>query len=375
VRVSGSSSVSEFLGDDIVFRSLAPVNQRLTPFPAVAESGAQLGSVPRKTEPAYGSAVSRLLLEARSLASPGVPLKRLIYIGDTRLSDGTAFANICLAGGWAGIAFLADEEDAPARVDLVNEGDRVLYLANRWGALDDFDRFCRSRACAIDERAAVIVDLDKTALGARGRNDHVIDQARLRALAGTLADVFQGGFNEAAVATSYRRVNRPDFHPITADNQDYVAYVCLILSSGLYSLRTLEEDAGTGRLTTFGQFLDHVDRRSRHLPPAVRVVHDEVIDAWKRSDPTPFKTFRRNEYLATVGRMGTSAGAPNVPAILDQQIVITGEIRDAAHIWKTRGALLFGLSDKPDEASIPTPKLAAQGYRPVHRTRTPVVGS
>ena len=375
MRVSGSSSVSEFLGDDIVFRSLTPVNRRLTPFSAVAESGTRLGSVPRKIEAAYGSAVHRLLLEVRSLTSPGVPLERLIYIGDTRLSDGAAFANVCKAGGWAGIAFLADEEETPARVDLVTEENRVLYLANRWGGLDDFDRFCRSRSCAIDERAAVIVDLDKTALGARGRNDHVIDQARFHALARTLAGVLQDRFDEAAFAASYRRVNHPDFHPITADNQDYVAYVCLILSSGLYSLRTLEEDAGTGRLATFGQFLDDVDRRSRHLPTAVRALHDEVMDARRRSDPTPFKAVRRNEYLATVERMGTSAGAPDAPTILDQQIVITGEIRDAARIWRDRGALLFGLSDKPDEASIPTPELAARGYQPVHTMRTPVVVS
>ena len=373
MRADGSSSVSEFLGDDIVFRSLAPVNRRLTPFSAVAGSGTEVGSVPRKMEPAYGSAVCRLLREARSLAAPGVPVERLIYIGDTRLSDGAAFANICRAAGWPGIAFIADEAEAPVRIDLVSEEDRVLYLTNRWEALDDFDRFCQSRACAIDERAAVIVDLDKTVLGARGRNDRVIDQARLRALARTLADVFQDDFDEEAFAVSYRRVNRPDFHSITADNQDYVAYVCLILSSGVYELRALEEDVGSGRLTTFGQFLDDVDRRSRHLPPAVRALHDEVIDAWKRSDPTPFKAFRRNEYLATVERMGSSGAELDVQTILDQQIVITGEIRDAARIWRSRGALLFGLSDKPDEASIPTPELAAGGYLPVHRTQTTVV--
>jgi hypothetical protein len=42
--------------------------------------------------------------------------------------------------------------------------------------------------------------------------------------------------------------------------------------------------------------------------------------------------------------------------------------------WRRRGALLFGLSDKPDEASIPTPELASQGYRAIHRTATHVIG-
>jgi hypothetical protein len=37
--------------------------------------------------------------------------------------------------------------------------------------------------------------------------------------------------------------------------------------------------------------------------------------------------------------------------------------------------LLFCLSDKPDEASIPTPELALQGYAPIHRTPTHGVGT
>ena len=43
-------------------------------------------------------------------------------------------------------------------------------------------------------------------------------------------------------------------------------------------------------------------------------------------------------------------------------------------LWRDRGALLFGLSDKPDEASFPTPDLEAEGYLPLHKTRALVVG-
>ena len=38
------------------------------------------------------------------------------------------------------------------------------------------------------------------------------------------------------------------------------------------------------------------------------------------------------------------------------------------------GALLFGLSDKPDEASLPTPELEQQGHLPLHRNVTHIVG-
>jgi hypothetical protein len=54
--------------------------------------------------------------------------------------------------------------------------------------------------------------------------------------------------------------------------------------------------------------------------------------------------------------------------------VITQEVRERAADWHFRGALLFGVSDKPDEASLPPDDLAAQGYQPIHRTETDAVG-
>jgi hypothetical protein len=59
---------------------------------------------------------------------------------------------------------------------------------------------------------------------------------------------------------------------------------------------------------------------------------------------------------------------------LSQEIVITQEVRNRALDWNRRGALLFGLSDKPDEASVPTAELASQGYLPLHQVETHVVG-
>jgi hypothetical protein len=57
-----------------------------------------------------------------------------------------------------------------------------------------------------------------------------------------------------------------------------------------------------------------------------------------------------------------------------EEIVITQEVRELALEWRSRGALLFGLSDKPDEASLPTPELEQQGYLPLHRSVTHLVG-
>jgi len=73
--------------------------------------------------------------------------------------------------------------------------------------------------------------------------------------------------------------------------------------------------------------------------------------------------------------MGYMSADTPVEQLLRDEILLTQEVRTAALTWKERGALIFGLSDKPDEASIPTPELAEKGYLPLHRTLTHAVGS
>ncbi len=371
MKAHGRTSVHGFLGDLIVYRNLVPLDPRLPPLsdfgPAV---GLPRGVVPRKSEPAYAQAIVHLLRQARALEAPGAVLRRLIYVGDTRLNDGTAFANICHAGRWPGYAFIAAERDEPPRVEI----SESLYLSNRWGALADFDRFCLERGFALDEEAAVIVDLDKTALGARGRNDRVIDRARVEAVRRTVGDLLGDRFDAAGFRTAYDCLNQPEFHPFTTDNQDYLAYTCLILGSGLVALDPLVSDIRAGRLVSFGQFISQVDGRASELPSDLREIHESVMAYVRQGDPTPFKAFRHNEYRATVERMGWLPDGAPVAQMLEEELLVTQEVRAVALDWRARGALLFGLSDKPDEASLPDDELAAQGYRPIHQMATHAVG-
>jgi len=376
MRSHGRASVHEFLGDFIVYRNLQPVDRRL---PSLREVAPRVGlsdrRIPRKCEPTYAQVISHLLRQARVLDAPGASIERLIYVGDTQMNDGTAFGLICQAGGWPGLAFIGAERDEPAKVELVEHQEGTLYLANRWAALADFDRFCRDRGLVIDERTAVIVDMDKTALGARGRNDHVIDQARLEAVHHTVGALLAGQFDAVAFREAYDLLNKPEFHPFTADNQDYLAYLCLILGSGHHTLEALVAAVREGRLASFEQYLAEVDVRSARLPSELRVIHERIREAVGRGDPTPFKTFRRNEYRSTVERMGQLSDETPPTTLLQHEILITQEVREMALCWRQRGALLFGLSDKPDEASIPTEDLAARGYQPIHRVETHAVGS
>ena len=54
--------------------------------------------------------------------------------------------------------------------------------------------------------------------------------------------------------------------------------------------------------------------------------------------------------------------------------MITQEVREAAAALRERGALLFAVSDKPDEASVPNEAQAEAGMKALHHLETLVVG-
>ena len=371
----GRSSVSEFLGDWIVYRNLVPVDSSL---PSLADvgpgAGLAPGVVPRKIEPVHSQVMVALLKHARAIAAPGAAIERLLYLGDTRSSDGMCFRNLCQAGDWPGLAFIGAEKGETPEIEI-QEGDAGLYLSNRWSALHDFDTYCVQNGFPLDEHAAVIVDIDKTALGARGRNDHVINRARVEAVRLTVGEMLGERFDAAAFEHAYDTLNQGAYHGLTADNQDYLAYVCLMLGSGLYTLDRIIADVQAGELNSFQAFIDDVENRSKELPADLQEIHAGILANVQAGDPTPFKAFRYNEFRTTVARMGNLADDAPLETLLQDEIVLTQELREICIKWKAQGALLFGLSDKPDEASLPSPEGEAEGLLPVHRAETHAVGA
>ncbi len=377
MKCCGLSALTDLWGDFIVYRNLSPVDQRL---PGLGDLRASLGLpdglVPRKNETDYARVVVEILKQARTSTAPGVEIRRIVFLGDTRLLDSTAFANLCEAGGWPGLAFIGSETAAPfaARTELM-PGGQVLYLSNRWAALDDaFREFVTAQGFPIDEHTALLIDMDKTALGARGRNAAVIDDARVQAVEETVAALLGSTFDPQGFRAAYDLLVQPEFHPFTGDNQDYLAYTCLILGSGLETLEGLVSRIRVGEMRAFRQFIAEVDVRRAALPFRLEAIHKEILANVQSGDPTPFKPFRYNEFRITSGRMGWLPEQAAVEKLLSEEIVLTREVRDLACDWRRQGVLVFGLSDKPDEASLPTPELAAQGFVPLHHKPTHVVG-
>jgi hypothetical protein len=127
-------------------------------------------------------------------------------------------------------------------------------------------------------------------------------------------------------------------------------------------------------MSSFADFIGAVQCRHDELGPSgLASIHDDVWACVQAGDPTPFKAFRYNEYLTTVARFGGLPDAP-VEETLKRRIVITQEVRQAGLALRARGALLFALSDKPDEASVPNERQALQGMKALHRLETLVVG-
>ncbi len=386
MHTHGTSSLYEIFDDLVILRNLRPFDPRL---PGLADAWQAMGldgpRIPRKHEPDYARASVWFVRQARALDLPATPVRELLFIGDTLMADGNAFRNLARAGGWPGWCFIgAEKPGAPA--SLTAEADNVS-LGNRWALLADWLAAVKAAGARLDEGTAVVVDMDKTAIAARGRNAHVIDDARVVGLHRTAAGLLGDAFDLSRVQAAHNELKEPVYHPFTADNQDYLAYICLAVSAGLIDLPTLVGEVRAGQMRSFEQFIGWADGALAARNPisseksdffsglaGLQAIHREVYPLVQAGDPTPFKAFRRNEYLCTVERFASLPEDAPVEQMLAEQVCITQEVREVALWLKARGCLLLTMSDKPDEATLPTPELAAQGYLPLHRTPTTAVG-
>jgi hypothetical protein len=361
-------TLADWLDDRIVYRNLVPCDPTLPSLPDVwREIGLGVYRVPRKTEPAYAAAVSRFLEAAQ--AARGAPrLRNLVFIGDTFMNDGTAARNLSThlpLRGFIG----ADRLDEAEQVQY----DGLLMIANRWERLADFPAWVQSEGLVCDEQAAVLVDIDKTFVGARGRNDRVIDAARVAAIRQTVEELLGGDFDEKGFRAVYDELNKQQHHYFTGDNQDYLAYICLMVVGGVFPADEFWTELKAGRLTGFTQFVTLCDARWGRMGEGLAMAHQEVTGNVRQGDPTPFKSFRYREYFTTVGRMDCLPDDTPKTDLLRGEILVTGEVARVAQELSEMGVLTFGISDKPDEASLPPGTLADEGGQPIHRMRMKVV--
>lgn len=374
IKTHGLSRLSDFLGERVVYRNLAVQDHALPSFAALCkELSVDCAQIPRKTDPVYGNVVALLLKKAQQLDHPGLPLRSLIFVGDTRLNDGQAYNHINQAGGFQGIAFIGSENQQPVEIKRDPGFESPLFLANRWSLLSSFEKICEENDIQLNKQCALVLDLDKTSLGARGRNDRAIDRARSQAAQDVIRSIAGNSFNDQLFQKSYQRFNQVEFHLFTTDNQDYVVYISLLAVMGVIDVEQLADEVLSGSLRSFAAFANKIQARQPLLPAALQSVQSEFYIRLQKNDPTPFKAFRNQEYINTITAMQT----PKVisETMLASTICMTQEVREFALLCKQKGCLLFGLSDKPDEASLPPLELITEGWLPLHQVSMLVVSA
>jgi hypothetical protein len=373
----GRAALADLFDDWVVYRNLEPLDRRVPGFKTASyQMGINDDHIPRKQEIEYAKAATWIIEKAQGIRGRQRPTAELLFLGDTLFNDGRAFTNMAAVTGWRGACFIgADRTEHEPAFTLEDNG--LIYNANRWAALAHWLAGVAASGMALDERTAVVVDIDKTALGAKGRNDHVIDRARLEGIFRTMTAVLgEEGFNKPLFIEHYTELNRAKYHFLTADNQDYLTYICLVLNTGMVSFDELMSEVDSGSMENFDQFIRWVDSRmmiNDSGSETLLEVHEAVLSSVRAGDPTPFKRFRRQEFVCTVEHMGYMAEGTPAEELLSNEITLTEEVWQVAAWLKQRGCFLLCLSDKPDEASAPSRGFTAD-YPPIHRATTHRVG-
>ncbi|HRW03950.1 MAG TPA: hypothetical protein P5121_02575 [Caldilineaceae bacterium] len=373
----GRAKLADYFADFVIYRNLEPLDRRIK---GLKSAGYKMGlnndTIPRKFERDYARAAMWFATEGQRVRKVSKTLSEMLFIGDTLLNDGQAYKNLRALSEWKSACFIgADrlEQDPNAEIDE----EENLYHANRWALMGEWMQQTAAQGFHLDQRTVVIVDIDKTALGAKGRNDQVIDKARIQGIFRTMDSVLGKDFDQAAFERQYSELNRARYHTLTADNQDFLAYICLVLNTGLIKYDELLTQFDNGSLHDFEQFVRWVDSRmmggALRLGEPFRQVHEAVGASLRIGDPTPFKRFRRQEFLSTAAHMGHLPVNASVEQLLDEEITFTQEVRELSAWLQKRGCLLICLSDKPQEASCP--ERPTSDFLPLHQIDTHCVGT
>ena len=376
ISTFGLSTLAELVDDMVIYRSLEPLDNHVIGLKrARFQMGIHSSDIPRKLERDYAKAAIWFVEQFHEVLGRPGEIQELLFIGDTLSGDGQAFRNIISRSGWRGSCLIVNERpDLVPKIDLSNPEDVVE--ANRWSHVGEWLEALRAQGFQLDQTTGVVLDLDKTAIGARGRNDKAIDKARLSGIFQTMHGVLGDNFNQTAFEKDYDTLNRPRFHVLTGDNQDYLGYICMVINGGVASLDEIIAEVETNSLRSFEHFIRWIEVRIKNGNCAnedLRQAHEAVLTSVQNGDPTPFKRFRRAEFLATLAHMNNLPDDAPLAQRLTDEITITQEVREAALWLKKRGCLVISMSDKPDEASCPDRRFSAD-KPPIHRAQTHCVG-
>jgi hypothetical protein len=325
--------------------------------PRLAELRACLGlpenTLPRKRDADYGRVVFELLKRAQAQRSD-LLLDVILVVGDTD-NDRRMAAHLRTASSLPVYAFIgADKPDQEPGYSW--QGDTAT--ATRWALLDDWRKQVAWQHAPESGvlpwgQTALLLDIDKTLLGPRGRYDDQINEARAEAAFRVAQVLFGDDLSEEGFSTLYNTLCGSEFHVLTLDNQDYVVYITLLLASGILPVSEFVAGMNNDTLSNFSRLLEAVTPR---IPAPLVSLHAEIRTLHEAGDPTPFKAFRRTELAATAARM------------VSGRLTLCRELVALAQWMVEQGALCLAASDKPAESALPVPEQQEMGILPLHHT-------
>jgi hypothetical protein len=352
--MSTERTIADVTGDNVVYRDLQPCTPHLTGLDGLrATLGLPADELPRKRDAAYARVMLELLRQAQAHRSD-LPLQAVLVVGDSD-NDRRLAHHLREASGLPVMAFIGADRAGQAP-HLAWDGDSAT--ATRWSLLDPWIGLVVQRVSATLhampwEQTALLLDIDKTLLGPRGRNDGAIDEARAEAALQEARDVLGDRLDTARFQSHYATLCEREYHSLTLDNQDYVAYLTLLLEVEALTLEDVQQGIADGSLEDFTALLARVEG---HVPPVLEPLHAEICAAHSAGDPTTFKAFRRLELATTQARMA------------DGRLMLGREVMDMAQRLVGRGALCLAASDKPAESALPSPQQESAGMLPLHRS-------
>ncbi len=323
--------LSDIFGNRLVFRELNPVGNSLPQFPEI-KTALSLTKLPRKKDKEYAKALYYIFSKAGNF-------NKVFYIGDTLMSDASVIENFSEFPDIEMFGIITREGET----DTI-EFRKNFLLNGRWANLERAFSICEEKVFRADERTVLIIDIDKTAIGARGRNDRAIDKARIDAIRELAEEIF-GEINEEKFSKAYQIANRKEFFYITEDNQDIVSLLAFFIYDGAVS----ETELSGGKFETAKELIEKVSVRNSVLKKYAETVLKNI----EEKNPTAFPEFRKKEFLKTIARADFLPDETPIAKLLSEEITITGEVYRLALMLKKRGVVVFGVSDKPALSTMP----------------------
>jgi hypothetical protein len=336
----------------------------------------------RKYQPPYAEAISN------HLKSKAPDIQQLVYVGDAHKNDGTAIRNLQKLG-WRVSGFICEPELGLKRLWF----NDVLYT-DHWTDLVSFEAKIRS---VVGADTLALFAIDQTLWAPKGIHHTPLTHSRTRAMARLIDEYAAASGGDVAMRAKerieliYDELSNVKYLPLTLDNEDFKAVICVSLALNLIfdqpRLESSDREAGAAFFEELGrlearQFCDVVRdaylRSYLHPGTGEANITRFIMDTLSTAQTHQYSLYGetngilvgrlvehlRDVFRETVG-MAPIQYAPFRAKELEEALIRVGGVGDLGEqlvlnkpawdfaIWlRAKGCMLMALSDRPDESTV-----------------------